>query len=388
MEFETLDEKDWSAIKDSSSKELTHDIHPYFAKFSPEIPRYLIREYTDEGDVVLDPFSGSGTTLVESLSLGRNAIGVDANPLACLIAKVKTTKLQDGDRRLAREVISDISTDVNSLYGQQNLLGKSFEEPEIPEFHNRDDWFNKNVQKELAVIKRRIEDVQNERVYDVLRIAFSRIIVGVSNQDSESRYTQVENDVKNKECLERFTEQANYILDKLQSLEAEVPELVRADIYNEDSREMEGVPSNCADFVVTSPPYLNSWDYGLYHKFRFKWLDLDVDTFNQREIGRHLRRKGDKVSRYRNDMSAVLENVARVLRDDGCAVIVNATSVVDGAHIDTNDILVEEAQKHGLTLGNSVSKEVYGPHFGMRANSDKMEENQKVEKMLVFHEAD
>jgi site-specific DNA-methyltransferase (cytosine-N4-specific) len=276
MEFETLDEKDWSAIKDSSSKELTHDIHPYFAKFSPEIPCYLIREYTEEGDVVLDPFSGSGTTLVESLSLGRNAIGVDANPLACLIAKVKTTKLQDGDRRLAREVISDISTDVNSLYGQQNLLGKSFEEPEIPEFHNRDDWFNKNVQKELAVIKRRIEEVQNERVCDVLRIAFSRIIVGVSNQDSESRYTQVENNVDNKECLERFTERANYILDKLRSLETEVPESVEAEIYNEDSREMESVPSDCADFVVTSPPYLNSWDYGLYHKFQVKPLESEL----------------------------------------------------------------------------------------------------------------
>src|SRR5580700_1541342 len=71
---------------------LTHGLHPYPAKFIPQIPERLIRELSDEGDTVADVFSGSGTTLVEALILNRNAIGIDANPLACLITKAKTTR--------------------------------------------------------------------------------------------------------------------------------------------------------------------------------------------------------------------------------------------------------------------------------------------------------
>src|SRR5213594_2218325 len=77
---------------------LTHGIHPYPAKFIPQIPKFLIEELSYPGETIADIFCGSGTTLVEALLLGRNTIGVDANPLACLVSQAKTTRFRVGDK--------------------------------------------------------------------------------------------------------------------------------------------------------------------------------------------------------------------------------------------------------------------------------------------------
>jgi DNA modification methylase len=74
---------------------LTHEFYRYPARFSPEFARTAIKSFTEPGDLVLDPFMGSGTTLVESFSLGRSAIGTDINPLSVFIARSKTTLYPD-----------------------------------------------------------------------------------------------------------------------------------------------------------------------------------------------------------------------------------------------------------------------------------------------------
>ncbi len=76
---------------------LTHNIHPYPAKFIPQIPNALIQEPSAVGDTVADIFCGSGTTLLEALLLKRHAIGIDANPLTVSINRVKTTPLTESD---------------------------------------------------------------------------------------------------------------------------------------------------------------------------------------------------------------------------------------------------------------------------------------------------
>jgi hypothetical protein len=76
---------------------LTHSFYRYPARFSPQFAREAIRSFSEPGDIVLDPFMGGGTTLVEACALGRRAVGIDINSLSVFIAKVKTTVLSDHD---------------------------------------------------------------------------------------------------------------------------------------------------------------------------------------------------------------------------------------------------------------------------------------------------
>src|SRR5262245_37585312 len=71
----------------------THNFYRYPARFSPLFVREVIRHYSQPGDVILDPFMGGGTAIVEALALGRKAIGVDLNSLAHFVSTVKTTPL-------------------------------------------------------------------------------------------------------------------------------------------------------------------------------------------------------------------------------------------------------------------------------------------------------
>src|SRR5207245_1307446 len=92
-----LQQIDWD-FRDAKTSYLTHGLHPYPAKFIPQIPNALIQEFSTVGATVGDVFCGSGTTLVEALLLKRNAVGLDANPLACLISTAKTSRFAEGDK--------------------------------------------------------------------------------------------------------------------------------------------------------------------------------------------------------------------------------------------------------------------------------------------------
>jgi site-specific DNA-methyltransferase (cytosine-N4-specific) len=106
---EKLENLNWDF--QNSTVEPIHSIHPYPAKFIPEIPRTLISNLPiPPNTIILDPFCGSGVTLVESQKAGIESIGVDLNPIACLLSKVKTQKLSDEFLNTVNEIVSKCMT--------------------------------------------------------------------------------------------------------------------------------------------------------------------------------------------------------------------------------------------------------------------------------------
>ena len=176
VEQANLQRINWD-FTDERTNELTHNFHPYPAKFIPQIPREMIANLSDSGDVILDPFVGSGTTLVEAVLQSRQAIGVDINPLAALISKVKATPLSDAQLAQIPAVVAEIRADVDALYGQASLFGRRGTRADypIPDFPKLRFWFKDCVIQEAAIIKYYImNDLEDEDVKDFLKIAFSK----------------------------------------------------------------------------------------------------------------------------------------------------------------------------------------------------------------------
>src|SRR5260370_41643913 len=86
----------------------THYLFRFPAKFHPPVIRCLIDRYTKEGDRILDPFCGSGTLLVEALASGRDAVGIDIDPLARFVSRVKSRPIDPDELESAFEQLSDL----------------------------------------------------------------------------------------------------------------------------------------------------------------------------------------------------------------------------------------------------------------------------------------
>ena len=84
----TIHDEDWD-FSGENTQYLLHRLHSYPARFIPQIPKRAITRWSKPGDLVLDPFCGSGTTLLECSLAGRNSIGIDNNPVATLISRAK-----------------------------------------------------------------------------------------------------------------------------------------------------------------------------------------------------------------------------------------------------------------------------------------------------------
>jgi len=392
---------DWQFSGKSDYHEI-HLLHPYFAKFNPKLPRQLINILSKQNDTVLDPFCGSGTTLVEATLQGRNAVGIDANPLGCFFTTVKSSSIKNSLLNTINNFLDIVEESIDSYYGENNILKTKQKKINYsyPDFHNRDYWFTENALNELGIIKAHIKTVGDKDLRNFLLLSFSRIILYASNQQTESRYKRVDKKRGKKDIFLQYKKTLLKAKDIMSNYSMKRKNVI-VNIFFKDSRYINFIKRSSIDLIITSPPYLNSWDYGLYHRFRFFWLDLNVHEYEEKEIGKHLRTlegrsKSDEVERYRIDMSMCLKGFSKVLKKNKYCCIVNANSIVKKRFIDTNKILVDEAKKYNLHLVEIMDRKVFGPHYGMHAslNSKKIlvesetfvkeGKTNKKEQILVF----
>lgn len=103
-----------AVVSSDPVKGYTHNFYRYPARFSPQFVRVVINQFSAPGDLILDPFMGGGTSVVEALTMNRSIIGTDINQLACFIATVKTTPLSAKDKRQIIDWFSQVGCSISS----------------------------------------------------------------------------------------------------------------------------------------------------------------------------------------------------------------------------------------------------------------------------------
>lgn len=380
---EALESQDWS-FHDSATDSLTHGIHPYPAKFPPQIPARLIEILTRPGDVVLDPFCGSGTTIVEALRLDREALGVDVNPIAVLLTQAKVARLDKEAARSLEDLELAIEADIARERGEPFLFFDRWPgcvplpAPPIP---NLDHWFSPAAVREIGLLLARIAKVENQVAILVARAVLSSILVTLSNQDSETRYTARPSDLQPGDGLSQFARKLRDVSRRLLAFrESTSPREAR--LYLSDARHLPAEAIGPVDAVITSPPYANAFDYHLYHRHRLYWLGWDPAVLRDLEIGSHLnyQRRGDGIATYRNDMRLSLRSIATVLKPGGPCAMVVGDSVFQGRVVENARVIADVAKSEGFDCLAAVERRIHP----IKRSMIKPARRARVEKIILL----
>jgi len=333
--LQILDKIDWN-FRGFTTQYLTHKFHPYPARFIPQIPLTFIKLFTKEGETVLDPMCGSGTTIVEAFLNNRNSIGIDLNPLATLITKVKTTLIPDTELQYFEEKLQRMKKhfdlDCKGINEKLELLPNR----KISKIFNRD------VLCKLEAIKEILIEIKNEGghddIYDFGRVALSSTIW--SFVESKGRL-----DVYN-----LFLKKVKLMQKELKNMSKIVKNPPKVKVITGDARKLE-IESNSVDLIVTSPPYVNALDYYRVHMYNMLWLDMDFSLFKKHEIGSHshfIHNRFRLLSKYLGDMLRVMIEMNRVLKDGKLCVIVVGNSSLEYELIESYKFFAEMSKFIGF----------------------------------------
>ncbi|HET7148261.1 MAG TPA: DNA methyltransferase [Candidatus Nitrosopolaris sp.] len=359
---------DWELIN-AHTLYYTHGYHPYSAKYIPQIPNRLISFFSKKHDLILDNFVGSGTTLVESKVLGRNAVGVDINPLACLISKVKTTAIKKPTMReishflisLRSEIIHQRrSTWLSNLEEKKPVLENSGGEklhPNIPK------WYHENVIYELLAIKTKINAVGNTEVRDFLLVAFSSLLRSVSNTTTGFGNLMINKNAPPKNRIfEKFSLAVASMLQSMADFNR-VATNSKVTIIEHDSRKLEFINDESIDFICTHPPYMAAVPYAEYQKLSLWWLEFSQYDLERSLIGGR-RSRPDTPQRFLRDMEMSLLEMKRVLRKKKYCCITIGNPIYGGKTWKLNEFIRQNAIHIGFTHLKEISRGKYHSTMG------------------------
>ena len=363
----------------SDGRHSTHGWHPFPAKFPPQLPGYFIERLSKPGEVVFDPMFGSGTTILEAVRLGRNAIGCDIDPLARLIAKAKLSRIKPVPMlRLGRAVVSEAR---RSCALEQARLADALASRFTAKTRSFVDyWFRPTTQLELIALLEAIDACAPAETRQFLHMVLSSTIIAKSGGVSLARdlaHTRPHR-VADKKSVCAFDEFAKRL--KIVLASGSQPDFPREARILARSAESSGLPAESVDLVVTSPPYANNAiDYMRAHKFSLVWLGWKVeelanirahclghDAKAERDwpdlptqcegaihrLGSVDKHKAAALRRYFGEMSAVLAEMRRVLKPGKAAIVVVGSSRLRGIDVETHKGLAAVATRAGFQLAH------------------------------------
>ena len=375
---------DWD-FRDSNTKEYTHCYHNYPAMMIPQIARKLICDYrpNDALNMILDPYMGSGTTLVEAAIKGINSVGIDINPLARFIAEVKITKFNIIE---IEKSFNDILKKIDSF----EINDWKYIESDFDHITKHDYWYSKENLIKLKYLSSIIDNLEFIETKSFFNLALAEIIRDVSfTRNGEFKRYRIDAEKIPTYNPNPFT----LIVDKVKrNIDGLNDFLKDTSIFTakiSDCNSVYEIPSSLltkdsVDMVVTSPPYGDSRTtvaYGQFSRWASEWFKFpnaknidrtlmggipkkveSIDTFalakeleliKQSDVKRYY-----EVVTFLDEYSQSIKNVANVVRKGGrvCYVVGNRTVKEVQIPLDyfTAEIFEKYGFKHEITYVRSI----------------------------------
>lgn len=340
------------------SRVLTHGFHAYPARSPPQLVRTMVAALSRPGDLVVDPFCGSGTTLVEAFAAGRRAFGCDVNGVAVRLARLKTARtsvparaaLVGAAERIARR---------GSVAARQHDVDSPDEAP--AELRA---WFAPHVWRELDALGRAVDEVGDPERHSELLLVLSSLLTKLSLKRAETSEERAPKRIAAGFAARLFAERTRELVAGLAALAAAAPAGTPQPLVALADARAAPLRSGVARLVVTSPPYLGTYDYSEIHALRARLLSIPLAASQRREIGARSAANeapARAIARFRGDLAASLLEIGRLLAPDGTAVIVLGDSRAGRRAVDAEDLVQESAREAGLSIVAAAAQEREGP---------------------------
>lgn len=353
-------------------------IHPFAARMAPDLALDACSQLTPTS-LVVDPMVGSGTTVYAAAKVGCTAVGIDIDPLAVLMTRVRTMRIRES-RFL--ELSEDLVKKARNFTGSRRIAYID-SDPETKRF--TDYWFANAQQHDLRALAILINGVVDVPIRHALKIALSRLIItkdkgaSLARDVSHSRphKVRIENDF---DVLRQFALASKRLSAILHDTQLAGKSLT----FIGDARKTS-LPNSCADLIITSPPYLNAIDYLRGHRLSLIWFGYPVASIRKiraESIGAErgvsklpscdmdrLRHSFGEysslpprfmriVDRYALDLCSLYAEQARLLKAGGQCVTVIGNSAVRGTFLRNDQAAITAAAMHGLHLMNQYNREL------------------------------
>ncbi len=373
-------------INQANPNKYTHSYFKYPCKFIPEIPKWAILNFSKPGDFVLDPFAGSGTTLLESILNDRVGLGTEIDQVAQLLIKTKTTKLTNSEL---------LETEQHYNYIVNFVADKK--SPYItPKINNIDHWYNETNKIQLGKILYYINNIENSNIKNFLLTCFVSIIKKASNADDVSPKPYVSTKIKKKVnlAIDEFSAiYKKYIKEMNEFSNLNIKH--HAEIINGDALTFS--TNKQIDLAITSPPYINAFDYVRTMRLENLWLDTNTEE-SLKETKKHYvgteslktqleledlsilnysnllkeyynviiqkdKKRACVVKKFFADMLINLRNIYSSLKENGKYVIVIGNSTIRQVEIESWKVLKEIAQKIGFKYEGAFRYKIKNPYI-------------------------
>lgn len=394
------------------TKSYTHGIHTYPAMFIPQVGRRLLETYSKEEDTVCDIFCGSGTALAESRLLGRNAYGIDLNPLAIFLAHVKTTPINP--QKLTKEYLLLLDR-VEKIKDNQ---------VKRPEFNNIDFWFKDKVIIKLAKLKKAILEIKDKPIQNFFMVAFSETVRYSSNtKTGEFKLVRIKGEKLEKhdpDVIGIFRKNAEKNIRGMTEYYKDAKKDSWTKIIYGDSSKDNGIKENSIDCIITSPPYGDSRTtvaYGQFSRLSAQWIDIFDDPNDASGVdnellgGRatknlihtlpsgYLKESLEKIAKqdearakdvlsFNLGLNECLKQAYKILKPKKYFCLVIGNRLVKQVRIPTDFIIAELAEKIGFTCEDIIVRNIPGKRMPVKNSPTNivgaLEETMNKESIVVL----